>query len=457
MNTDTITAISTALGEGGIAIVRVSGENAINIVDTRFKSKRRLVNAESHTINYGYFTDLSGNVIDEVLISIMRAPKTYTTEDIVEVNCHGGMIAARKILDVLLESGTRLAEPGEFTKRAFLNGRIDLAQAEAVIDLIRSKTDKAMSVAMKQVEGSLSRKIKDLRHTLLEILAHIEVTIDYPEHDVESVTHDFLLDSSVKVKQEIEKLLNTSNEGKILREGISTTIIGRPNVGKSSLLNALIRENRAIVTEIPGTTRDIIEEYINIRGIPLKLIDTAGIRETDDFVEKIGVERSRKALEDADLVLLVFNYNEGLSDDDLQLIKLVKDLAVIVVINKTDLPQVLEIDTIKENLKNASFIYTSVKEDKGIDDLEENIRDLFFQGKVLSGDINYVSNARHIDLLKKSKASIDDAIVSIDEWLPIDIIAIDIKNTWEHLGEIIGDAISDDLTNQIFSQFCVGK
>ena len=457
MEFDSIAAISTTLGEGGIAIIRVSGEEAINIADKVYKGKKKLIDVKSHTINYGYITDNNMEVIDEVLVTVMKSPRTFTTEDVVEVNCHGGIIAAKKVLEVILDKGARLAEPGEFTKRAFLNGRIDLSQAEGIIDLIRSKTDKAMKLALNQVEGKLSTRIKETRHLLLEVLAHIEVTIDYPEHDVEEVSHEFLLKQSNEVRDEITKLLESSSHGKILREGISTVIIGRPNVGKSSLLNTLIRENRAIVTEIPGTTRDIIEEFISIRGIPLRLVDTAGIRETEDLVEKLGVEKSRKELEKADLVLLVFNNNDKLSEDDLKLIELVKELKVIVVINKTDLPKNLDINKIKLILNRSIFIYTSIIEEKGIDELELAISDLFFEGKIKTEDLSYVSNVRHIDLLKKSKQSIEDAIESIEQWQPIDMIAIDIKNTWDLLGEIIGDAISEDLSDQIFSQFCVGK
>lgn len=454
---DTIAAISTPLGEGGIAIIRVSGSEAISIVDSLFKSNKKLSTVDSHTINYGYFSNNEGEVIDEVLVSVMKAPKTFTMEDVVEVNCHGGIISAKRVLDVIIEKGVRLAEPGEFTKRAFLNGRIDLSQAEAVIDLIRSKTDRAMKVAMKQVEGKLSAKITELRHNLLEVLAHIEVTIDYPEHDVESVTHDLLLNKLKEVKEEIKLLIERASQGKVLREGISTVIIGRPNVGKSSLLNTLLNENKAIVTEVPGTTRDVIEEYISIKGIPLKLVDTAGIRKTEDIVEKIGVEKSRKALEDADLVLLVFNNNDNLTEEDLELIKLVDGLRVIVVINKTDLPKKLNLDKIKDILSDATFIHTSIKEDRGIYDLEQAISILFFKGKVQSDDLTYVSNSRHISLLNKAKGSIDEALNSIEQWLPIDMVAIDIKSSWDYLGEITGDAVNEDLVDQIFSQFCVGK
>jgi len=457
MEFDTIAAISTPLGEGGIAVIRVSGDQAIQIIDDIFIGRKKLSTVDSHTIHYGQLVDNSGETVDEVLVSVMRAPKTFTREDIVEVNCHGGVIAAKRVLDVILEKDVRLAEPGEFTKRAFLNGRIDLSQAEAVMDVIRSKTDRAMSLAMKQVEGELSSQIREVRQQLLETLAHIEVTIDYPEHDVESVTYEFLLEKSNKVKKGIDQLLLGSSQGKILREGLSTAIIGRPNVGKSSLLNSLIHENRAIVTDIPGTTRDIIEEYMNIGGIPLKLVDTAGIRETEDLVERIGVERSRKALEEADLILLVLNYSESLTNDDLRLIELIKKMNSIVIVNKMDLPQQLSIEEIRNHFPHSPLIFTSVRKEEGIEDLKKTISQLFFEGKIESDDLTYVSNSRHISLLKKAKHSINEAIQSIEEYLPIDMIAIDLKNSWDLLGEIIGDSISEDLVDQIFSQFCVGK
>ncbi len=457
MEFDTIAAISTALGEGGIAIIRVSGEDALEIVDNIFKGSKKLSTVDSHTINYGKLFDEHGNVVDEVLVSVMRSPKTYTKEDVVEINCHGGLIAAKRVLELVLDNGARLAEPGEFTKRAFLNGRIDLSQAEAIIDIIRSKTDRAMNIALKQVEGQLSKQIIKMRRELLEVLAHIEVTIDYPEHDVETVTHNLLLEKSNSVKKEIERLIEVANQGKVLREGISTVIVGRPNVGKSSLLNALVHENKAIVTEIPGTTRDVIEEYINIKGIPLKLVDTAGIRETEDLVEKIGVERSKKALEEADLVLYVLNYNDTLHEDDLQLMEILKDTNVIVIINKTDLSNQLDIEIIKELLSKSPIIYTSMKEEIGLEELETAISQLFFAGNIKQDDFTYVSNSRHIQLLKQSRQSVADAINSIEEYIPIDMIAIDIKNTWDALGMIICDSVSEDLVDQIFTQFCVGK
>jgi tRNA modification GTPase len=457
MEFDTIAAISTPMGEGGIAIIRVSGKESIQIVDNIFKGKQKLSTVDSHTIHYGHLIyPQSGQHIEEVMITVLKAPKTYTREDVVEVNCHGGMVSVKRVLDLILDQGSRLAEPGEFTKRAFLNGRLDLSQAEAVIDLIRAKTDKAMNVALQQVEGRLSTLVQKLRQELIVTLAHIEVSIDYPEHDVEDVTHQLLLEKCHFVKEEINHLLETAEQGKILREGLSTVIIGRPNVGKSSLLNALVHENKAIVTDVPGTTRDVIEEYVNVRGVPLKLVDTAGIRETEDLVERIGVERSRQVLTKADLILLLLNYAEELTDEDRQLIDLVKGMKTIIIVNKTDLEQRIDLDELKQ-LKENAVITTSLKEEEGIQELEQAIADLYFSGSLESGDITYVSNARHITLLRQAMRSIGDAIEGVEVGVPIDIVQIDIQKTWELLGEIIGDAVSESLIDQLFSQFCLGK
>lgn len=349
METDTITAISTPTGEGAIAIVRLSGPEAISIVKDLFQGKD-LNTVDSHTMHYGKIIDpQTDELAEEVMVSVMRAPKTFTREDIVEVNCHGGMVAVNRVLEIMLSKGARLAEPGEFTKRAFLHGRIDLSQAEAVMDLIRAKTDKAMSVALKQMDGRLSALIQRLRQDLLETVAHVEVNIDYPEYDdVEEMSHDMLREKAKAVRKEINALLEVAKQGKILREGLATAIIGRPNVGKSSLMNTLVQENKAIVTEIPGTTRDIIEEYVNVRGVPLRLVDTAGIRDTEDIVEKIGVERSRQVLTESDLILSVLNYNEALTDEDIKLFEAVQGLEYIVIVNKTDLEQKLDIEKVQE-------------------------------------------------------------------------------------------------------------
>jgi tRNA modification GTPase len=455
---DTIAAISTPLGEGGIAVIRVSGPDAVDIVNGVFSAKKSLAEVPSHTIHYGNIVDPeSGERIDEVLVSVMRAPRSFTREDVVEVNCHGGIISVKKILDLLLSRGCRLAEPGEFTKRAFLNGRIDLAQAEAVIDLIRSKSDRAYSVAAKQAEGSLSRRVKELRQHLLELMAHIEVNIDYPEHDVEEMTNELIRSRCGEAIGKIDSLLKTAEQGKILREGIETVIVGRPNVGKSSLLNLLAHENKAIVTDIPGTTRDVIEEYVTVSGIPLRLLDTAGIRETADIVEKIGVERSKNALAQADLVLLVLNYNEPLHEDEISLLEQVKMRKVLVIVNKTDLPQRLDVDAVRRYIPAEQLVMMSIQREEGLDKLEEAISRMFYSGQMETADAAYVSNVRHIHLLKRARSHLQDALASAENGVPIDMIQIDIKNAWEALGEIIGDAVGESLIDQIFSQFCLGK
>ncbi|PGS54404.1 tRNA uridine-5-carboxymethylaminomethyl(34) synthesis GTPase MnmE [Bacillus sp. AFS041924] len=458
MEFDTITAISTPKGEGAIAIVRLSGDEAVQIANKLFKEKDLNI-VDSHTIHYGHLVDpTSGNTVEEVMVSVLRAPKTFTREDVIEINCHGGIFSVNKVLELVLSQGARLAEPGEFTKRAFLNGRIDLSQAEAVMDLIRSKTDRAMAIAMNQVEGRLSKLVNSLRQTLLEILAHIEVNIDYPEYDdVEEMTNTVLIEKAKTVRVEIQKLLETSKQGKILREGLSTVIIGRPNVGKSSLLNTLVQESKAIVTDIPGTTRDVIEEYVNVKGVPLRLIDTAGIRETKDVVEAIGVERSKKVLNLADLVLFVLNNNEQLSEEDRKLFGEMSGKDVIVIINKTDLSQKLDMNEVKALIGNATIVSTSLKEEKGIDDLEKAIADLYFEGQIEAQDLTYLSNARHIALLKQSEQTINDAIEAMKNGMPIDLVQIDLTRAWELLGEIVGDTVQESLINQLFSQFCLGK
>lgn len=456
---DTIAAIATAVGEGGIAIIRVSGPQAIAGVNHIFSSKQPLTEAQSHTIHYGHIVDpATGEQEEEVLISIMRGPRSFTAEDVVEINAHGGVIAVARVMDLLLQQkDIRIAEPGEFTKRAFLNGRIDLMQAEAVIDLIRSKSDRAFAVARKQAEGVLSNKIKDLRQNVIELLAHIEVNIDYPEHDVEAMTSQYIREQCEKTIVDIDKLLKTASEGKILREGILTAIVGRPNVGKSSLMNTLTQENRAIVTDIPGTTRDVIEQYVTLNGIPLRLLDTAGIRETNDFVEKIGVERSRDAIVEADLILFMLSGNEPLQEEDKELLSSLAGRSVIVIVNKTDLEQQLQLDEVMPFLHSGSLVKMSMIKQEGLDQLEAAISGMFFEGKLEANDLTYVSNVRHISLLKKSKQSMQDAIEATYMGIPIDVIQIDARLAWEALGEILGDEAGDSLIDQIFSQFCLGK
>ncbi|SFE63530.1 tRNA uridine-5-carboxymethylaminomethyl(34) synthesis GTPase MnmE [Alteribacillus iranensis] len=458
MEFDTIAAISTPSGEGAIAIVRLSGDQALTIADQIYKGKSRLVDVASHTIHYGHIVHPdSEEVIEEVMVSVLRAPRTFTREDIVEINCHGGLVSVNRVLDVVLSEGARLAEPGEFTKRAFLNGRIDLSQAEGVIDLIRAKTDRAMNVAMKQVEGRLSNKIRRLRQQLIETVASVEVNIDYPEYDAEDVTLELLKREARAVREEIEGLLATAKQGKILREGISTAIIGRPNVGKSSLMNSLVHENKAIVTDVPGTTRDVLEEYVNVRGVPLRLIDTAGIRETEDIVEKIGVERSRQVLKEADLILLVINSAEELTEEDEALFEAIRDLNAVIVMNKTDLEKKVDETRLRELAEGRPLIQASLLKDEGIEELEQAIARLFFEEGVETQDLSYVSNARHISLLNQAKKSIDDALEAAELSMPVDMVQIDITRAWEQLGEIIGDNAHDGLIDQLFSQFCLGK
>lgn len=451
---DTIAAISTPLGEGAIGIVRLSGTKALDIAKSIFKGKD-LTTVASHTLNYGHIIRPStGEVIDEVMVSVMLAPKTFTREDVIEINTHGGIAVTNDILQLLIKQGARMAEPGEFTKRAFLNGRIDLTQAEAVMDLIRAKTDKAMSIAIKQLDGSLSQLITNTRQEILNTLAQVEVNIDYPEYDdVEEMTTALLRDKTQEFQALLEQLLRTAKRGKILREGLSTAIIGRPNVGKSSLLNTLLREDKAIVTDIAGTTRDVIEEYVNIKGIPLKLVDTAGIRETDDLVEQIGVERSKKALQEADLVLLVLNTSEKLTEQDKALLALSQDSNRIILLNKTDLKQVIEKDQLPEEA-----IPISVLQNQNIDLIEDRINQLFFDHTgLIEQDATYLSNARHISLIEQAVQSLEAVNEGLALGMPVDLLQIDLTRAWEILGEITGDAAPDELITQLFSQFCLGK
>ncbi len=457
---DTIAAISTAPGEGAIGIVRISGDLAISIASSIYQcGTKKLEEQKTHTIHYGHIVDpKSGEIYDEVMVSVLRAPKTFTREDIVEINCHGGIVAINRVLQLVLRMGARLAEPGEFTKRAFLNGRIDLSQAEAVMDLIRAKTDKSMQLAMRQLDGQLSHLIQNLRQEILNTLAQVEVNIDYPEYDdVEEMTLQLLREKTQQVLQGIRALLNTASQGKILRDGLKTAIIGRPNVGKSSLLNVLLREEKAIVTDIAGTTRDTIEEYVNVRGVPLQLIDTAGIRETDDVVEKIGVERSRKALKEADFVLLLLNQSETLQEEDIRLLETTKGMKRIILFNKTDLPSKLSKEDIAPYANEEEIVTTSMLNKEGIDQLEEKIAGYFFQGQMNERDATYLSNTRHIALLEKAEQALVEVQNGIEMEMPVDLIQIDFTRAWDLLGEITGDSVQDELLTQLFSQFCLGK
>ena len=455
---DTIAAISTPPGEGAISIVRLSGEEALTTAEKVFKG-RDLCKVASHTINYGHIIDPDTNEeVDEVMVSVMLAPKTFTREDVIEINCHGGIVATNRILQLLLSHGARLAEPGEFTKRAFLNGRIDLSQAEAVMDLIRAKTDKSMKVALNQLDGDLAHLIRNLRQDILDVLAQVEVNIDYPEYDdVETMTTRLLLEKAKDVKARIADLLSTAQQGKVLREGLATAIVGRPNVGKSSLLNHLLHEDKAIVTDVAGTTRDVIEEYVNVKGVPLKLVDTAGIRDTTDKVEKIGVERSKQALAAADLVLLVINGSEPLTDEDRTLIKTTADSKRIVILNKTDLPQQVDLADLQKLVGDDAVIATSVLTNAGMDQLEDKIANLFFGGIENSQTTVMVTNARHIGLLNQASQALDDVMSGIAAGMPVDLVQIDMTRAWDLLGEITGDAVQDELLTQLFSQFCLGK
>lgn len=457
---DTIAAISTPPGEGGIGIVRVSGEDALTIIDQLYRmNDKKLSRVDSHTVHYGHIVDPEKNqVIDEVMVSVLKGPQTYTREDIVEINTHGGMLVTNQVLQAVLSQGARLAQPGEFTKRAFLNGRIDLSQAEAVMDVIESKTEASKSNAFNQLSGDLSEVVENLRREILNVLAQVEVNIDYPEYDeVEEMTSSLLMNKAEELLTEITSILSTAQQGRILREGLKTTIIGRPNVGKSSLLNRLLGEDKAIVTDIEGTTRDIVEDYVNVRGVPLKLIDTAGIRETDDTVEKIGVERSRQAIEESDLILFVIDQSQALNETDHELLKLTEEEQRIIVLNKSDLEPVVSLDEIEGLVGGSPVIATSMMDKSGIDDLENAIAQLFFQGETIEKDANYISNTRHIALLNETRQSLEDVINGLNMGMPVDLVQIDMTHAWETLGEITGDTMQDELLNELFSNFCLGK
>ena len=447
---ETICAISTSLGVGAISIIRVSGEDAINIVNGLFKGKD-LNKVDSHTINYGFIVD-KGSIIDEVLISIMRAPRTFTMEDVVEINCHGGIAPTNKILELLLTNGCRLAEPGEFTKRAFLNGRIDLVEAEAISDLIESSTDKARDLAVKQVTGELSKLIISLREEIMGLLANIEVNIDFPEYDdALEITNEILIPKIKEIKDKMNNILAESNNAKIIKDGIDVSIIGRPNVGKSSLLNTLLEEDKAIVTNIAGTTRDIVEGSLILSGIKLNFIDTAGIRETEDIIEKLGIDKSRQMIESSDLVILLLNNNEEFSDDDKQLLDLTKNKETIIFINKCDLDNKLKLDGLDNVILGSTF------NKDGIVDLKNKIIEIFSLEKIVQNDMTYLTNARQISLIKKSINKLEEIEELIHNETPIEFLTIDLKQVWDYIGEIIGATYKDELLDELFSKFCLGK
>ncbi len=447
---DTIVAISTALGVGAISIIRLSGNNAIEIANSMFKGKD-LSKVDSHTINYGHIID-GDNSIDEVLVSVMKAPKTFTCEDVVEINCHGGIATTNKILELALLKGARLAEPGEFTKRAFLNGRIDLIEAEAVMDVINAKTEQSRKLSINQLDGSISIIIRNFRQKLLELLANIEVNIDYPEYeDIEVMTNKNIENEIENIKNSLKTIIDESENGKVIRNGIKVAIVGRPNVGKSSILNRILNENKAIVTDIEGTTRDIVEGQASIDGVLFNFVDTAGIREAKDIVEQIGIERSKNEINNSDLVLLVLNNNDVLNKEDKDLISSLPEQSLIV-INKNDLDNKLNVNDL-----NKDYVYINTIDVDGIEPLKNKIKEIFNLEKIKNGDCTYLSNSRQISLAKEAYAITKDVEEGIKNSVPTDLIEIDIKRIWEKLGEMLGETYSDELINQLFSQFCLGK
>ena len=470
---DTIAAIATALSDSGIGIIRISGDDAIYIVDSIFRSpsgNRILTKVQSHTIHYGYIVDKEENVIDEVMVVVMKAPKSYTTEDTVEINCHGGVLVVQKVLQTVLENGARMAEPGEFTKRAFLNGRIDLSRAEAVIDVIHSQNEYALSSSVSQLKGRLSDKIHKLREDILYQIAFIESALDDPEHISLDGYPEQLATKVTYFQQEIAKLLATADNGRLIKEGIFTVIVGKPNAGKSSLLNMLLGEDRAIVTEIAGTTRDALHETINLHGISLNMIDTAGIHETQDVVEKIGVERAKKYAAEADLILYVVDASEDLDEDDQEIISLLNGKKAIILLNKSDLENKITEDVLKEklselknhdNIEDIKILRTSTidpfSENSGMEELEETIRNMFFEGELKHNNELVVTNLRHKEALQDALHSLQLVERSIEDGMPEDFYSIDLTSAYASLGKIIGEEVDEDVVNEIFSKFCMGK
>ena len=457
MKTDTIAAIATAMSSSGIGIVRISGEEAVSVTEKIFEMKNHKTLSEmpTHTIHYGHIHD-GDEVIDEVMVLLMRGPKSYTREDTVEIDCHGGVYVMKRILETVIKYGARPAEPGEFTKRAFMNGRIDLSQAESVIDVINSKNEFALKSSLSQLSGAVSEKVKEIRGTILHEIAFIESALDDPEHISLEGYPEQLAEIVTETEGKIEKLLANSDNGKMLKEGISTVIVGKPNAGKSSLLNTLVGEEKAIVTDIAGTTRDVLEEQINLNGILLNVIDTAGIRDTEDIVEKIGVERAKKYLNDADLVIYVVDTSTSLDENDYEIMELLQDRHAIVLLNKSDLTPVTTVEDIRKHL-DKKMIAISAKEQTGIDELTEVIKEMFFSGAVTFNDEVYITNIRHKTALQEALRSLQLVLQSIEDGMPEDFYSIDLMNAYEELGSIIGEAVEDDLVNEIFSKFCMGK
>ena len=454
---DTISAVATAWGEGGIGIVRISGPKAKNVLERIFVPMRQRP-IENRKMTYGKIIDpQDGSVVDEVLAVYMKGPHTYTTEDVAEINCHGSIVALRKTLALTLQGGARMAEPGEFTKRAFLNGRIDLSQAEAVIDLIRAKTDRSFDVAMGQMEGSISREIKEIRAKLMDVLVNITVNLDYPDEDIEEITYGTLESQLQEIEDDLDRLLSTARTGRLLREGLSVAIIGKPNVGKSSLMNRFLRESRAIVTDIPGTTRDIIEESMSLRGIPVKLIDTAGIRSTEDIIEKIGIEKSREALNQADLVIFVLDGSREISREDREIAEGIRNKKTLILVNKADLTQIVTESQIKQWMPESRVILTSMESGEGVKEVEDLIYDMVFEGQVTQENRLLITNVRHADLMKQAKEEIQMALSMCRRGEALDFLEVNVRQCFEALGEIIGETVSDTIIEEVFARFCLGK
>ncbi len=457
-NRDTIAAIATGTTNAGISIVRISGEDAFSVADSIFVSKigkKKLAEQKTHTMHYGMIME-KDNPVDEVLVSVMRAPHTYTTENIVEINCHGGVIVTKKILELVLSAGARLAEPGEFTKRAFLNGRIDLSRAEAVIDLIHATNEQAVKNSVRQLNGNLSRKIQKIRECVLRDTAFIEAALDDPEHISLDGFTEILSEHTEQNLKEIEELLQHAENGKIIKEGIRTVILGKPNAGKSTLLNALVGEERAIVTDIPGTTRDTLEELIQVKGIVLRIIDTAGIRETKDTVEKIGVEKAKAAAEDADFVIYVADASRELDENDAAVIAMIREKKAVVLLNKSDLNRILTKEELEEKTEKQVFLI-SAKEEQGMEAFAEAVEKMFYQGLIDKKEEVFITNLRHKEALTEAKASLEKVMESLELQMPEDFYSIDLMNAYQALGEIIGEAVDEDLVNTIFKEFCMGK